>query len=53
MPYEGMFSLVVGRYGDALITPEGGVGFHQYQDGHWVKLDDTESFVIVPSVIYP
>lgn len=52
MPYEGMFSLVVARYGDGSIMPESDLGVHQYQDGHWVKLDDPESFIVVPSVMY-
>lgn len=52
MPVEGMFSLVVGRYGDGGITAESGVGVHQYQDGRWVQIsrDSADAFVIVPTM---
>jgi len=52
LPYEGMFSLVVGRYGDEPVDPQGGVGLHQYQDGHWVQvLPMEEAFVLIPAVL--
>jgi proteasome lid subunit RPN8/RPN11 len=38
MPFEGMFSLVVARYGDGSMLPDGGAGLHQFQDGLWVKV---------------
>ena len=36
MPYEGMFSLVVSRYGSGSLLPEEGAGLHQFQDSRWV-----------------
>jgi proteasome lid subunit RPN8/RPN11 len=54
MPYEGMFSLVVGRYGDGALHPAQGAGLHQFQDGRWVLIDPVDtSFVVVPAVIVP
>ncbi|MEX2672844.1 MAG: Mov34/MPN/PAD-1 family protein [Phycisphaeraceae bacterium] len=52
MPVEGMFSLVVGRYGEGGITPQDGVGVHQYQDGRWVQIppDSADALVIVPTM---
>jgi proteasome lid subunit RPN8/RPN11 len=46
MPYEGMFSLVIGDYG------AGSVGVHQFQDGRWVQVDpvDEQAFAVVPAV---
>lgn len=38
MPFEGMYSLVVGRYGDGSIRPEEGCGMHQFQEGRWVRV---------------
>jgi proteasome lid subunit RPN8/RPN11 len=38
MPFEGMFSLVVARYGDGSMLPDDGAGLHQFQDGLWVKV---------------
>jgi proteasome lid subunit RPN8/RPN11 len=54
MPYEGMFSLVVGRYGDGALHPAQGAGLHQFQNGRWVLIDPVDaSFVLVPTVILP
>ncbi len=36
MPFEGYFSVVVGRYGRDGFGP--GVGLHQYQSGRWVGI---------------
>jgi proteasome lid subunit RPN8/RPN11 len=51
MPFEGMFSLVVGQYGDGDIDPRGGAGLHQFQDGRWVRISRglVRAFVIAPS----
>jgi len=38
MPFDGMFSLVVGHYGDGGTTLKTGVGLHQFQDGRWVRI---------------
>jgi proteasome lid subunit RPN8/RPN11 len=49
MPYEGMFSLVIARYGHGSLQPEHGAGLHQYQDGNWVQIDqDDPPLLIVP-----
>lgn len=52
MPVEGMFSLVVGRYGDGGITPKGGMGVHQYQNGRWVQIPrgSTDALVFVATM---
>jgi len=53
MPFEGMFSLVVGRYGAGGITLEAGVGLHQFQDGRWVQVPSSCSSAVlfVPTVL--
>jgi hypothetical protein len=54
MPYEGMFSLVVGCYGDGGLHPAEGAGLHQFQDGRWVLIDPVDTaFIIIPAVIVP
>ena len=50
MPFEGMFSLVVGRYGEGSIRPSRGAGLHQFQDGRWVYLED-DVLSLVPALI--
>lgn len=53
MPFEGMFSIVVGRYGADPIDARAGVGVHQFQDGRWVLVtDDSRALVIVPRLIW-
>jgi proteasome lid subunit RPN8/RPN11 len=52
MPYEGMFSLVVGNYGDGSFNPNEGAGLHQYQNKEWVQVENAAAvFRIVPSLI--
>ena len=53
MPFEGMFSIVVARYGSGGITQETGVGLHQYQGRRWVRIPAScgDAIVIVPSLI--
>jgi proteasome lid subunit RPN8/RPN11 len=51
MPYESMFSLVVGEYGAGAISPDAGAGLHQYQDGRWVKVANDDAFVVVPAMV--
>jgi proteasome lid subunit RPN8/RPN11 len=54
LPSEGMFSLVVGRYGDGSVDPRHGAGLHQFQDGRWVQVAPVEeAFIDVPSAIRP
>jgi proteasome lid subunit RPN8/RPN11 len=54
MPHEGMFSLVVSRYGDGALHPAQGAGLHQFQDGRWVLIDPVDtSFLVIPAVIVP
>ena len=47
MPYEGMFSLVVGEYGRGGLLPEQGAGLHQYQDGRWVQIVQAEPAILI------
>lgn len=53
MPFEGMFSLIVGQYGLGGITPEAGLGMHQFQDGRWVQIssEHSDAVLIVPTVL--
>lgn len=53
MPFEGMYSLVVGRYGDGSVRPELGAGLHQFQDGRWVRIpcEAPGPLVIVPPML--
>jgi len=52
MPFDGMFSLVVGNYGAGSFKPSKGVGLHQYQNGEWVQVSNASAvFRIVPSLI--
>lgn len=54
LPCEGMFSVVVGRFGDGGLTPEEGAGLHQFQDGRWVHVSQAEpAMVVVPSLFVP
>ena len=52
MPHEGMFSLVVGSYGDGGIALSDGAGLHQYQDRRWVFVSTAGSnaLIIVPEL---
>lgn len=53
MPYEGLFSLVVARYGDGALLPSEGAGLHQYQDKRWVKImaEAQDALVVVPPIV--
>lgn len=54
LPCEGMFSLVVGRYGDGPVDPRQGAGLHQFQDGCWVRVRPAEgAFITVTAAIRP
>lgn len=48
LPFEGMYSVVVGSYGTGGLDPGSGVGLHQYQDRRWVRIVDDAAMVIVP-----
>jgi len=52
MPFEGMFSLVVGQYGQGGITPPSGLGLHQFQHGRWVLIDPAceDAMIVVPAL---
>ncbi len=52
MPFEGMWSIVVGSYGSGLRSPET-IGLHQYQNARWVAVEDADAVLLVlpPSVI--
>jgi proteasome lid subunit RPN8/RPN11 len=54
MPHEGLFSLVVARYGDASLLPSEGASLHQYQDRRWVMIATSaaDAFVAVPHVVH-
>lgn len=54
MPFEDMFSLVVGRYGEGSILPREGAGLHQYQDGRWVRITvgDEDPLLLVPAITW-
>jgi proteasome lid subunit RPN8/RPN11 len=49
MPFEGMFSLVVGDYGYGAIEPANGAGLHQFQHGRWVQVTNHDALVVVPA----
>lgn len=53
LPFEGMWSVVVGEYGQGFDHPiDSGIGLHQYQDGRWVRiLRPSEAWLILPSVV--
>lgn len=53
MPFEGMFSLVVGRYGDGGFTLDRGLGLHQYQERKWVRIasECRNALTIVPPML--
>lgn len=54
LPSEGMFSVVVGRFGDGGVTPEAGAGIHQFQDGRWVHIRQAEPvMIVVPTLLVP
>ena len=52
MPFEGMFSVVVGHYGAGGMTLKSGLGLHEYQDRTWVRIEShcTDALHIVPSL---
>jgi proteasome lid subunit RPN8/RPN11 len=52
MPFNGMFSLVVGEFGRGSADPGEGAGLHQYQDGVWIKVP-ASALSIVPAFITP
>jgi proteasome lid subunit RPN8/RPN11 len=53
MPFDGMFSLVIGRYGAGGVTIETGAGLHQFQDGRWVQVPPRckDALRIVPTMM--
>lgn len=54
MPFEGMWSVVVGNYGSGLAAETPNVGLHQFQDGRWARVDNTdEALIVLPPVIRP
>jgi hypothetical protein len=53
MPYDGMFSLVIGRYGHGDIHPSRGAGLHQHQNGRWIQITNPDALVIVPTTLTP
>jgi hypothetical protein len=52
MPFEGMFSLVVGRYASDGFDL-GAAGVHQFQDGRWVLVTDpADALVVAPRLLW-
>jgi hypothetical protein len=52
MPFSGMFSLVVGNYGDDGMLPEQGAGLHQFQDRQWILVRQVEpALIVVPAEV--
>ena len=52
LPYEGMFSLVVSRYGTGSMIPEEGAGLHQFQHDRWVQVEPAGGvLVVVPPAV--
>ena len=53
MPFEGMFSVVIGNYGDGGITIQSGAGVHQFQNKRWVQIrqDCVNAMKITPTII--
>lgn len=51
MPFDGMFSLVIGRYGRGDIHPANGAGLHQHQAGRWVQITEPDAMHIVPATL--
>jgi len=53
MPFDGMFSLVVGRYGAGGVTLETGAGLHQFQGGRWIQISPQckDALCIVPTMM--
>jgi hypothetical protein len=54
MPFEGMFSLVVGHYGADSVLPSGGATLHQFQQRRWTKITNpSDAVILVDDVIEP
>jgi proteasome lid subunit RPN8/RPN11 len=53
MPYDGMFSLVIGHYGHGDIHPARGAGLHQRQDDRWVQVTNPDAMLIVSTMLTP
>jgi hypothetical protein len=54
MPFEGMFSLVIGEYGAGSLRPDAGLGVHQFQDGRWVWIEPAAgALIITPPMVWP
>jgi proteasome lid subunit RPN8/RPN11 len=52
MPFEGMFSLVVGDYGNGSMLPSLGASLHQFQSGQWVLVQQPElALIVVPAEV--
>lgn len=53
MPFEGMFSVVVGNYGVDGITSQLGAGLHQFQNRRWVQIRKgcIDAMIIAPTTL--
>jgi hypothetical protein len=50
MPYQGMFSLVVGDYGHGGHLQAESFGLHQFQEGRWVHVTN-DALIVVPALV--
>ncbi len=52
MPFNGMFSLVIGNYGMGGITPNNGLGLHQFQNSQWFQIsrECDDALIITPTI---
>lgn len=50
MPFENMFSLIVGHYGHGNLLPPA-AGLHQYQDGRWVQVTNDDAMIVIPGYL--
>lgn len=52
MPFENMFSLVAGLYGQGSLLPPA-AGLHQYQDGRWAQVVNGDAMIVIPGRLAP
>jgi hypothetical protein len=54
MPFPGMFSVVVARYGAGSLLPGQGAGLHQFREGRWVLIRQPHpALIVVPAEVTP
>jgi proteasome lid subunit RPN8/RPN11 len=50
MPYQGMFSLVVGHYGHGGLLQAESSGLHQFKGGRWIRVTN-DALIVVPALV--